>query len=190
MAKVVREPLATVYAFLGRFKFVIFFAVAAAIVLLVLGVEWHMLVSFPVLFLASVFSMYYRRFMHVPPAFELVSLSTVIVGMAYGPVIGAVFGAVAGLAAEIVSGGIDAFVVSYVPARAVMGLLAGFFPFANVIVLGVVLVAVYNMLAQSLYLLQGDPEAKIKTAVFVFFNLGINFVIFSLLGDFTLSLLR
>ncbi|MBI2175233.1 MAG: hypothetical protein HYU35_00670, partial [Parcubacteria group bacterium] len=55
------------------------------------------------LFFAAAFSQYYRKEIRIPPSFELVSITTVVVGMTHGPLAGAVFGGVAGLAAEILS---------------------------------------------------------------------------------------
>lgn len=140
-----------------------------AVVLLILG-------------LIAVFSTIYKRFMRVPPAVELVTFSTVMVGLSYGPVAGAVFGAVATLAAEIFNSGVDAFIIGYIPARAVVGAVSSFFPAANIVYLGLSMSILYNLISQPLYALQSDAELRIKLLAFVIVNVSSNFIIFSLLG--------
>lgn len=193
MAKFVREPLVSIYAEILKYKTRIILAAAVAVILLAFGVHWKTIVFFPPLFLAAAFSTFYKRIVRVPPAFELVSLTTVVVGITHGPLVGALFGATAALAAEIINGAIDAFIVGYVFGRIVMGALAGIiasaFPAASVVVVGMALLVLFNLIAQSLYLLQGDPEAKIKTAIYVFLNLAINWLLFSIAGQPLLKLL-
>ena len=190
MAKVVMEPLASIYAEVKKYKAWIIAAAVIGVMLLAVGVEWKDIFLFPILFLAATFSTYYKRIVKVPPAFELVSLTTVVVGMTHGPWAGAIFGATAALAAEIVNSGIDAFIIGYVGARIVMGALAGFFPMADIVVAGMLLLLLFNILAQSLYLMQGDPEARAKTAIYVTLNLFINYFLFSLFGKPLPTLLK
>ncbi len=193
MAKVVREPLLSVYSWISKRKaWIIAFAAVSAI-FLAFGVPLKAILLIPPLFIAAVFSTFYKRIVRVPPAVELMSLTTVAVGMTHGPWAGAIFGATAALAAEIINSGIDAFIVGYVLGRAVMGALAGIaaalFPFASVAAIGMSLLVLFNFIAQSLYLMQGDPEAKIKTAVYVFLNLATNWLLFSYAGGPLLALL-
>ncbi len=130
----------------------------------------------------AVLSTAYKRFMRVPPAVELVTFSTVMVGISYGPVTGAVFGAVVTLAAEIFNSGVDAFIIGYIPARAVVGAVSSFFPAANIAYLGLSMSILYNLISQPLYALQSDAELRVKLLAFVIVNVSSNFIIFSLLG--------
>ena len=134
--------------------------------------------------LIAVFSTFYKRFMRAPPAIELVTFSTVMIGIGYGPVAGAVFGAVATLAAEILNSGVDAFIIGYIPARAIIGAVSAFFPTANIVTLGLSMSVLYNALAQPLYAFQGDAELRMKLFAFVIINVPFNFLIFSFLGPF------
>ena len=132
--------------------------------------------------LIAVLSTIYKRFMMVPPAVELVTFSTVMVGLSYGPVAGAVFGAVVTLAAEIFNSGVDAFIIGYIPARAIVGAVSSFFPTANIVYLGLSMSILYNLISQPLYALQSDAELRVKLLAFVIVNVSSNFIIFSLLG--------
>ena len=132
--------------------------------------------------LIAVFSTFYKRFMRAPPAVELVTFSTVMVGIGYGPAAGAIFGAVATLAAEILNSGVDAFIIGYIPARAIIGAVSAFFPTANIVTLGLSMSIFYNALAQPLYAFQGDAELRMKLFAFVIVNVPFNFVAFSVLG--------
>ena len=140
-----------------------------AIVLLILGI-------------IAVLSTVYKRFIRVPPAVELVTFSTVMVGISHGPITGAVFGAVVTLAAEVFNSGVDAFIIGYIPARAVVGAVSSFFPGANIVYLGLSMSIIYNLISQPLYALQSDAELRMKLLTFVIVNVSSNFIIFSLLG--------
>lgn len=137
----------------------------------------------------AVFSTIYKRFMRVPPAAELITFSTVMVGLGYGPVVGAIYGAVITLVAEIVNSGIDAFIVGYVPARAVVGAAAAFFPETSIVTLGVMMSLLYNAVAQPLYAFQSDAELRAKLLLFVLLNVPFNFLAFSLLGGIAKSII-
>lgn len=136
----------------------------------------------------AVFSTMYKRFMRVPPAVELVTFSTVMVGVSHGPIAGAIFGAVITLAAEVFNSGVDAFIIGYIPARAVIGAASAFFPGASIAWLGLWMSVLYNVVAQPLYALQSDAELRVKLLAFVIINISSNFVIFSLLGAFVKGL--
>lgn len=132
----------------------------------------------------AVFSTIYKRFMRVPPAVELVTFATVMVGVAYGPVTGALFGAIITVVAEIMNSGIDAFIIGYVPGRAVVGFVSAYFPAANMVTLGLLMSVLYNAISQPLYAFQSDAELRFKLLAFVVVNISFNLIIFSLLGNF------
>jgi hypothetical protein len=150
-----------------------------ALMLLVLGI------------IAS-FSTSYKRVIRIPPAAELVTFTTVIVGITFGPLVGAIFGALVTLIAEIMTNALDAFIVSFVPARAIIGMVAGliFVQFeGNIIATGIVCSLVYNLLAQPLYLMAADVEMRMKSAFFMVLNIGSNAAIFAVLGPLAVRFL-
>lgn len=132
-------------------------------------------------FLASI-STIYKRYVRIPPAFELMTFGTVIVSLAYGPIIGAIFGAVTSLTSEIVNGCIDLFVVSYIPARAFVGLITPFFAGMDIFFLGMLMTAVYNAIGQPMYFFMGDVEAKGKFVFFLTGNILANAILFNTVG--------
>ncbi|MEK6837923.1 MAG: hypothetical protein AABX69_04690 [Nanoarchaeota archaeon] len=83
-----------------------------------------------------------------------------------------------------INSGIDAFIVGYIPARAIVGFTAAFFPTTSIVNLGVLISVLYNAVAQPLYALQSDAELRLKLALFVIVNISSNFVVFSLVGGF------
>ena len=157
------------------------------------GVNWKAILFFPILFLLAIFSTSYKRIIRIPPAFELVSLTTVVVGMTHGIWAGALFGAVTAFIAEIINGSIDPFIIGYVFGRAIMGALSGaiaiYFPGSTIVFVGMLLLIMFNIIAQSLYLLQGDPSARMKTFFYVSANLIINWYLFRVFGGPLISLL-
>lgn len=194
MAKNVREPLLGFYERIKRYRLPAIAITIIAIALLAFGVDAHMVLFFPPLFLAAVFSTFYKRIVRVPPAFELISITTVAVGITHGAWAGALFGATAAFVAEILNGAIDPFIIGYVSGRAVMGALAGIlplmFPNFGIVAAGMLLLAVFNVIAQSLYLLQGDVEARMKTVVYVALNFAVNWWLFLVLGKPLIGVLK
>jgi len=139
------------------------------------------------------FSTSYKRFIKMPPAFELITFTTVIVSLAYGPIIGAIYGAVVSFTAEILTNALDVFIITFVPTRAIIGLVAGFlFDFfnGNILYTGFAASILYNVIAQPLYIFMADVEMRFKSTYFFFLNIGFNFIIFAVLGKVVVSLLR
>ncbi len=170
-------------------KKLVFWTALVMVLLLLFRNYLKDIVVLSLLGIIAIFSTGYKRFMRVPPAIELVTFSTVMVGISHGPVVGAIFGAVITLAAEIFNSGVDAFILGYIPARAIVGAAAAFFPGASIAWLGLWMSLLYNAIAQPLYALQSDAELRVKLLAFVIINITSNFVIFSLLGAFVKSLI-
>ena len=187
MAKV-REPLLGFYKRIYEHKALIVAVGIAAVLLLAFGVPWKGVLFFPLLFLAAAYSTMYEKIAGIPPAVELVTLTSVAIAAAYGAWPAAAFGAITVLAAEVINKTIDAYVIGYVAGRAVTGALAGIMYAANpdisLVALGMVVVVVFNLIAQSVYLLQcADPAAFAKTVMYVAINLLFNAVVFATLAS-------
>lgn len=153
--------------------------VMSALIVLVLGV-------------AASFSTSYKRVIRIPPAVELVTFTTVIVSLKYGPVVGAVYAAVVTLAAETMTNALDVFIISFVPSRVAVALISGFVfsQFGgNIALAGLACSMIYNLLAQPFYLFMADVEMRVKAVFFVLMNVGSNFVIFAVLGRIAVRLL-
>ncbi len=169
-------------------------AVIAALLLLLVFFSRVVVPALAVLALgvAASFSTSYKRIIRIPPAVELVTFTTIMVSLAYGPVVGAVYGAVVTFTAEIMTNALDVFIISFVPSRAIIALTAGFFfhQFNGSIVLtGFVSSVLYNLLAQPFYLFMADVEMRVKSVFFILFNIGSNFIIFAVLGKIVAGLL-
>lgn len=138
------------------------------------------------------FSTSYKRFIRIPPAVELITFTTVLVGLAYGPLVGAIYGAIVSFTAEIMTNALDIFILTFVPSRAVVGLAAGFaFDLfnGNILYTGVALSIMYNLIAQPFYIFLADVEMRMKSFFFLFLNIGSNFIIFAVLGKLMVKLL-
>jgi hypothetical protein len=187
-----RAQFAELVSFLWGNKFRIG---AAAIGLLLFALFSNILIPITVIFVLAVAASYstsYKRVLRVPPALELVTFTTVIVSLAYGPVVGAIYGAIVTFTAEIMTNALDIFIFSFVPARAAIGYIAGFL-FAlfdqNILITGVVASIIYNFLAQPMYILVADAAMRIKSISFILFNISFNFIIFMLFGNIMVWLL-
>ena len=134
------------------------------------------------------YSTIYKRSIKIPSAIELVTLGTVITSISYGPVAGAVFGVIITLASEIISSAIDIFTFVYMFARGVIGVVAFYLAATNIVLLGILMVLLFNVICQPIYLLPGDIEIKIKGLYFFVINMIFNFIAFFLLGSFLLKI--
>ena len=164
---------------------------AFAILLLVViffGAQLKAIVIVAILAFFGAFGQIYKRTIKVPSAVEFVTFGTVIVAVAYGPVAGALFALAIGFAAEIISGGIDAFVVVYLPVKVLAGVAAGLVAIGNIALLGLLISIFINVLSQPIYLLQPDTEVRTKAIVFLVANISFNFLLFKLLGEIVLNI--
>ncbi len=163
--------------------------IVATVLLLLVGISLRTIVFMPIFFLVAAFSTYYKRYMQMPTTFELVSVTTVAVGIVYGPWAGAIFGTATGLAAELISGGIDAFIPVNMFARFLMGFLAGIIS-GDFVILGMALTLLFTVIVQAPYLFYGDPQDKVRTLFFSGISLFVNFTVFSILGEIVLDLIN
>jgi hypothetical protein len=168
--------------------------VTIAVVLLFLIISFSSIIL-PVVVILTLgviasFSTSYKRFIRVPPAIELVTFTTVIVSLAYGPIVGALYGAIVSFTAEILTNALDIFILTFVPSRAAIGLMAGlFFSFfnGNILLTGVALSIAYNLMAQPVYIFLADVEMRMKSFFFLFLNIGTNFIWFAVLGKLAVN---
>lgn len=171
--------------------------IAALIVMLLLAVVIFSNMIIPALVIIifgiiSCFSTYYKRVIRIPPAVELITFTTIIISLAYGPVVGIMYALVVTFVAEILTNALDIFVISFMPSRALIALTAGFFfdlSGQNIILTGLASSILYNVVAQPLYILMADAEMRMKSVFFIFLNVGSTFVIFTVLGRIMVRLL-
>jgi hypothetical protein len=128
--------------------------------------------------LLAAFGQIYKRYLRVPSALEFVTFGTALVGSAYGPVAGAVFALATSFAAEVISGGIDAFVVVYLPVRVVSGVLAAVLPFSSIAAVGITVSLFINAASQPPYFFQPDTELRMKAFLYLVLNLVWNALLF------------
>jgi len=141
-----------------------------------------------ILILAGSFGQIYKRYIRLTSAVEFVTFGTVLIAMAYGPIPAILFAIAVSFAAEVISGNLDGFMFFYIPVRALSGILAAFIPGSPIFV-GIITTIFINGLAQPIYLLNPDSEMKIRGLIYLVINISFNFILFTLLGKFMLSLL-
>jgi hypothetical protein len=190
-----REWVARANKFIAKFRKSLtkkhyFFAIFL-IVLLILLKDIKAVVVITVLGLLASYSTIYKRALRIPSAIELMTFGTVITGIAYGPTAGMVFGFVTNLAAEIISSGMDIFTFLYIFVRAFIGFLAWHLYWTynlDVVTVGIISSCIFTFITAPFYMLPGDFEAKLKVIFFFFVSLGMNFVIFTILGNLVLKI--
>ena len=144
-----------------------------------------------VLAVIASYSTIYKRVIRIPSAIELVTLGTVVVSISYGSLAGAVFAMATTIASEIISSAVDMFTLVYAFARGVIGVVAGYaynMTGGNIVLLGVLMVLLFNAICQPVYLLPGDIETKVKALYFLVMSIAFNLLAFFLLGNLLLKI--
>ena len=167
---------------------------AVAVVFLAIVFGSIILPAFAIIIMGVIasFSTSYKRFIRMPPAVELVTFTTVMVSLAYGPLIGAIYAAVVTLTAEIMTNALDIFIISFIPARVVIALIAGYaysFWDGGMLATGFTLSIIYNLVAQPFYLFLADAQMRVKSMFFIFINIGSNFIFFAVFGKLVAQIL-
>ncbi len=131
-------------------------------------------------FLGSVSMVYKHKFRGLPIGFELITLTTVIAGRAYGPFVGAVFGFVTAFSALMVASDYDAGAIFFFVACAVVGVLSAALPFTMPLLLVLMLLFV-DMCTQWIPLL-GAPEQRFVALVYMVMHMALSLAAYKLLG--------
>lgn len=172
--------------FLAKRKAYVFIAAIAIITLYIFRSGLSAVLTISVLFALSAVSTLYKRYFRVPPAFELMTFSTVIVTAKYGFLAGFIFGMIAQLTSEVLHGAIDAQIIIFVPSRALLALATwigiNLFGITDLFKLGIIAIIAYNMMVQPVSWFMGDVQLKTKTIFYSIFYTVFNLVIFSILS--------
>ncbi len=177
------------YLFVKKHQGYVFLAVALLAIGYLLGVSFQSiqaLLIIAIFFAASAFSTMYKRYFRAPPAFELMTFTTVVVTMKYGLATGLIYGVLVQIASEVLHGAIDAQIIIFVPARALLALWTYVamtaFGVTSLFVLGMIAIVSYNLMAQPISFFMGDVQLKAKTIYYTIFYSIFNFFVFSILS--------
>jgi len=128
----------------------------------------------------------YKRVIRMPPVFEFISLTTVMVTLFFGPIVGIVYTIIVNLASEIFSGYPDVMTLTYIPSRTVQVLFVWIASGAtdmSIIALGIWSVVLFNLVQQPIFMLLTDTEQRLKAIYFIALNIPINILLFKLLAN-------
>ena len=165
-------------AFIVFAVFMLFTSQAKAVaVLLIFGVVSSLAVT-------------YKRVVRLPPALELISLTSAVVTLVYGPVVGIFYTVVTNIASEFVSGYPDAMSLTYIPSRSAQVLFVYLFRDWDIVQLGIWSVVVFNLVQQPIFMWLTDAEKRLKSLYFVMLNVPLNILIFRFLAHPLLSLVQ
>ncbi len=167
--------------------------VAAVLILAFFGRNLKDIIFVSVMAMAASFSTIYKRTIRVPSAVELVTLGTVVTGVAYGPMVGALFGVVTTIASEIISSGIDVNTLFYAIARGLAGGLAQLMVVSfgwGIVVAGMAALVIFHVVSDFIYVVSGGVEAVPKILYFIVVNTIFNLMVFAFFGNLLLSFAR
>lgn len=141
------------------------------------------LLSIAILFAIGAFSTYYKRKLEDMSAmgFDLVLSTSVIAGIALGPLFGAVFGFAAALVSVTLSRDIGVTTVLFLLATAGAGAAAQpLSSFLGLVTTGMVLLVISTIIVQSFtFFVQRENVYKFTAAIGVFVNFAVNYLFLS-----------
>ncbi|MBI2176455.1 hypothetical protein HYU40_03885 [Candidatus Woesearchaeota archaeon] len=177
--------LVSLFKLIMRHKSYVFFSFAFILLFILFTSQVKAFIIMGILGLAATFSTFYKRVFQAPPAFELITLTVVAVGIFYGPWIGALYAAVISITSEVASQALDPFSMTYIPPRIATAFVAPWLYHSGVSValIGLLMSLLYNLLQQPVYWYLTDPEKRIKSIYFGSLNIPMNFLIFKFLGE-------
>ncbi|MBI2664240.1 hypothetical protein HYX10_02760 [Candidatus Woesearchaeota archaeon] len=187
-----REYGRTALGWLGRNKGKVFLAFLAVLLLAVFADLIVPAITIGIMGLAAIFSTFYKRIIRIPPAVELMTFTTILVSLLYGPIVAVIYTTIVSVASEIVSNQLDVWILTFVPGRIVMSFAAGFFFSAfggSMLPTGVACLLLYLAITQPPYLLMADVQMRLKAVYFAVVNFCGNFIIFWLFGNLAAGLL-
>lgn len=136
--------------------------------------------------LNALLSIVLRPFKRFLLGIELVTLSSVLAGMVYGPGVGILFSALSLAVNFLFMQRITLFTLLVLPAYAGIGILSAFFSVEHITSVGILFSVVYNLIV-SLLIFSFFQGKLMKCAVFSMVNIMWNVVVFSYLAP---SLIR
>jgi len=199
MFLMVKARLLKVYKRLTSRKRYIFLIVLSVILIIFFTPVVKKLLILIVLGLAATYSTMYKRIFQAPPAFELITLTTVAVAIFFNPVTAVFYTITISLTSEIASQALDPFSFTYIIPRIIVvfvsrAIYGGSYavstgPVHSIALLGLLMSLLYNALQQPVYTYLTDIEKRIKSLYFSSLNIPINFLVFKFLGEPLFTLL-
>ncbi|MBI2176600.1 hypothetical protein HYU40_04640 [Candidatus Woesearchaeota archaeon] len=164
-------------------KQIAFLAVVALALVVIFQGFIRALLLIAILFVIGVFSTYYKRKLEDMSAmgFELVTSTSVIAGIAFGPLFGAVFGFATALVSVTLSRDVGVttilFLLATVSAGAAAQLLSSFL---RLVATGMVLLTFSMLLVQSYtFFLQRENLYKVTAVIGILVNFAVNYLFLS-----------
>lgn len=136
---------------------------------------------------------FYKRVVRMPPFFEFISLTTVMVTLFYGPIVAIIYAVIVNIGSEAFSGYPDVMILTYIPSRGFQVLFIYFasqFTGMGVVALGVWSVIAFNLVQQPIFMSLTDAEHRLKALYYAVLNIPANIIIFNLLGNHLYSVLQ
>ncbi len=165
--------------------------IAAAIVLLLsllLGVSVAAIALTALLILVASFSTFYFNYIVIPVNFELVKMSTILVAYTHGIAAGLIVGILSTMLGKVLIGRIDDKLPISIAAISLLAVAAGLFQAANIALLGIALVGIYNIALFALtHAMGGDLGWNLPYEGTNFF---FNFILFTRVAPLLLPLLQ
>ncbi|MBI3037178.1 hypothetical protein HYY73_05530 [Candidatus Woesearchaeota archaeon] len=174
-------------------KQIAFLALVALALVVIFQGFIRALLSIAILFVIGAFSTYYKRKLEDMSAmgFELVTSTSVIAGIALGPLPGAVFGFAAALVSVMLSRDVGVTTILFLLAAVGAGAAAQFLrSFLGLVATGMVLLAFSMLLVQSFtFFVQRENVYKVTAAVGILVNFAVNYLFLSYAAGPLLALL-
>jgi len=118
LSSVARHPfLGKIYKYITTHKKLVALVLFLIVIFLMFTEKMVTLIVLVAMGIPATFITMYKRVVRLPPALELVSLTTAMAVIFYGPIIGIIYTIIVNLSSEIASGHPDEMTLTYFPSR-------------------------------------------------------------------------
>ncbi len=185
--------IGNILKWLGSHKRYVFLGVVAMIILMFYTSQVKAFIILAVFGVLSSTVTIYKRVIRMPPVFELISLTTVMVTLFYGPIIGIIYTIIVNLASEVMSGYPDVMTLTYLPSRTIQVIFVWFATTSfdmSLVTMGIWSVVIFNLVQQPIFMFLTDAEQRLKSIYFIVLNIPINILLFKFLAEPLYALLQ
>ncbi len=162
-------------------------ALALLAVVLVFGQNVKFVFITLTLIAAASLSTFYHNFFRSPINFELIKFSTILTAVSYGAAAGIAVGIISTIASKIISEKLDHTAIASLAGIIIIAVAASIFQGTDIVLLGIILVAVYHLITAPMQLAFGG--ALLYGIIYIGSNLFFNIILFTRIAPLLIKLM-
>lgn len=182
-----KKFLGKISSFKSKYKKHALIALSFLLVIILFGNFIKPVFVIGLLIIVASLSTFYHNYMKLPFDFELVKISTVLSGVAFGAIAGLFVGISSVTIGRALSGRLDQDTITSLLAISVVAVLASIFKASDIVRLGMILVIVYYLVILPFIFMFG--KNILNASIYILSNIVINYFLFSRIAPVVLRII-